>query len=264
MSYIYNLTDTWGAAGTTFAGIKMAVTNTASSASSKLLDLSVSGATTASFAVDKSGNLALNGSITGPLSIGGTGTTSTLTLRSTSGVGASGADIIFQTGNNGATEAMRILNSGFVGIATPTPRFSLSIGATTSTSTATPNTIDLGGSYSNAAAANPKLRVWHDGTNSMGFGISLNQFEYLVPAGTSNVWYIGTTEVMRISTGGGLGINCVPTVYLDVDATTMRLRQARTPATGSAGAVGEICWDSGYVYVCVATNTWKRATLNAY
>lgn len=64
MSYIYNLTDTWNAAGTTFAGIKMAVTNTASSASSRLLDLSVSGATTATFYVDKSGSLTLNGSIT--------------------------------------------------------------------------------------------------------------------------------------------------------------------------------------------------------
>lgn len=64
MSYIYNLTDTWNAAGTTFAGIKMAVTNTASSASSNLLDLSVSGATTASFAVNKSGELNLNGTIT--------------------------------------------------------------------------------------------------------------------------------------------------------------------------------------------------------
>lgn len=53
-------------------------------------------------------------SATGPLFIGGTGTTSTLTLRSTSGVGTTGADIIFQTGNNGATEAMRILNAGSV------------------------------------------------------------------------------------------------------------------------------------------------------
>lgn len=51
-------------------------------------------------------------SITAPLLIGGTGTTSTLTLRSTSGVGATGADIIFQTGNNGATETGRILNNG--------------------------------------------------------------------------------------------------------------------------------------------------------
>lgn len=64
MSYIYNLTDTWNAGGTTFAGIKMAVTNTASGASSKLLDLSVSGATTGSFTVDKSGNASLSGALT--------------------------------------------------------------------------------------------------------------------------------------------------------------------------------------------------------
>ncbi len=59
-------------------------------------------------------------SLTTPLVIGGTGTTSTLTLRSTSGVGATGADIILQVGNNGATEAMRVLNSGNVGIGTTT------------------------------------------------------------------------------------------------------------------------------------------------
>lgn len=64
--------------------------------------------------------------ITTPIVIGGTGTTSALRLRSTSGVGASGADIIFQTGNNGATEAMRILNSGYVGIGT-TPSYPLSV-----------------------------------------------------------------------------------------------------------------------------------------
>ena len=53
--------------------------------------------------------------------IGGTGTTDKLTLRSTSGVGTTGADIIFQVGNNGATEAMRILNSGRVGIGIAAP-----------------------------------------------------------------------------------------------------------------------------------------------
>lgn len=53
--------------------------------------------------------------------IGGTGTTSTLTLRSTSGVGTTGADIIFQAGNNGATEVMRLQNSGNVGIGTSSP-----------------------------------------------------------------------------------------------------------------------------------------------
>jgi hypothetical protein len=68
-------------------------------------------------------------SVTSPLVIGGTTATSPLTLRSTSGVGAGGADIIFQTGNNGATEAIRILNSGNVGIGTASPASLLSVGS---------------------------------------------------------------------------------------------------------------------------------------
>jgi len=52
--------------------------------------------------------------VTTPKVIGGTTTTSTLTLQPTSGVGTTGADIVFGVGNNGATEAMRILNSGLV------------------------------------------------------------------------------------------------------------------------------------------------------
>ena len=28
-----------------------------------------------------------------------------------------------------------------------------------------------------------------------------------------------------------------------------------------SGSVGDIRYDSGYVYICVATNTWKRAAL---
>lgn len=64
-------------------------------------------------------------SATTPLVIGGAGTTSTLTLKTTTGVGTTNADMIFQVGSNGGTEAMRILNSAFVGInkAIPTARF---------------------------------------------------------------------------------------------------------------------------------------------
>jgi len=38
-----------------------------------------------------------------------------------------------------------------------------------------------------------------------------------------------------------------------------------TPATsGAAGTQGDISWDSDYIYVCTATNTWKRAALSTF
>lgn len=56
-----------------------------------------------------------------PKIIGGNSATSDLNLQTTSGVGASGADMHFLVGNNGATEAMTILNNGNVGIGTNAP-----------------------------------------------------------------------------------------------------------------------------------------------
>lgn len=52
---IYNFTDTWDDGATTFNGIKLNVTDTASAADSKLLDLQVGGATQSAFS--KNGSL---------------------------------------------------------------------------------------------------------------------------------------------------------------------------------------------------------------
>lgn len=75
-------------------------------------------------------------SVVVPLVIGGTGATDDLTLRSSSGAGGTSNDIIFQVGNNGATEAMRILGSGIVGIGTAAPAANafLEIGASATSS----------------------------------------------------------------------------------------------------------------------------------
>jgi len=90
MAFIYNLTDSWTDAATTWNGIKLAVTNTASSASSNLLNLTVTGATTASFVVDKSGNLALNGTVN-KITMTTPATGATLTLADNSTFITSGA-----------------------------------------------------------------------------------------------------------------------------------------------------------------------------
>ena len=66
-------------------------------------------------------------SIVVPTITGGTGTTQNLTFKPTSGNGTTGADHIFQVGNNGGTEAMRILNNGNIGIGTNTPTTKLDV-----------------------------------------------------------------------------------------------------------------------------------------
>jgi hypothetical protein len=73
--------------------------------------------------------------------IGGTGTTDKLTFKTTTGVGAAGANFIFQVGNNGATEAMRIFNTAQVGIGRATEPASGTILDVSSTAIATDLTI---------------------------------------------------------------------------------------------------------------------------
>lgn len=42
----------------------------------------------------------------------------------------------------------------------------------------------------------------------------------------------------------------------------IRIAFGNTPSSATAtGNAGEICWDSGFLYCCVAPNTWKRAAL---
>ena len=68
-------------------------------------------------------------------------------------------------------------------------------------------------------------------------------------------------ERLRLDANGYLGLGTTtPTGLLDVNADKVRVRTAKTPASASAaGNAGEICWDASYLYICTATNTWRRA-----
>lgn len=74
-------------------------------------------------------------------------------------------------------------------------------------------------------------------------------------------------EVVRVSGAGNVGIGNIaaPTAKLDINSDILRLRTAKTPASaGATGNAGDICWDSSYVYICVDTNTWKRAEITTW
>jgi hypothetical protein len=48
-------------------------------------------------------------------------------------------------------------------------------------------------------------------------------------------------------------------------ATAARITTSHTPSSASdTGTQGEIAWDANYLYVCTATNTWKRAALASW
>lgn len=68
---------------------------------------------------------------------------------------------------------------------------------------------------------------------------------------------------MIITSTGKIGIGTTsPTQMFDVNSNGIRIRTAKTPTSSSAACnQGEMSWDVNYVYVCVASNTWKRAAL---
>ena len=66
--------------------------------------------------------------------------------------------------------------------------------------------------------------------------------------------------------GGNVAIKTTTaTDPLDVNGDTMRLRTPKTPASASdTGNQGSIAWDSDYIYICVATDAWKRVGISTW
>ena len=55
------------------------------------------------------------------------------------------------------------------------------------------------------------------------------------------------------------------TQWVDASPPLAPALSSNAPSTASsAGSAGDIRYDSGYVYVCIATNTWKRAALTTW
>jgi fibronectin-binding autotransporter adhesin len=113
-----------------------------------------------------------------------------------------------------------IRDTGNVGIGNTNPLQKLVVGALTSTSTATPDVIDLGGTYSSTAGANPKLRLYDDGSTVGGIGISSSQIDYIAWAAGRHVFYNTTTPLMTIMPSGNVGIGTTnPLALLNMAAS---------------------------------------------
>lgn len=82
-------------------------------------------------------------------------------------------------------------------------------------------------------------------------------------------WYNYTTgtERMTLSEAGALAVtgSISATGPISTDGAYMQIETSFTPAgAGATGATGQIVWDANYIYVCVATDTWKRSALSTW
>jgi len=56
-----------------------------------------------------------------------------------------------------------------------------------------------------------------------------------------------------------------PEIALDINDIAIRIRNDNTPSSASDfGMKGEIRWDTNYIYICVATDTWKRTAISSW
>lgn len=115
--------------------------------------------------------------------------------------------------------------------------------------------------------AYPALFRTDQANSNIAFGStgSSNDFHQGIGTGigTDVRIFAGNAARITITEAGLVGIGTAgPTEGLDINADAIRVRSSQTPASASAtGTAGTICWDANYFYVCVATNTWKRAAL---
>jgi len=210
-----------------------------------------------------------DGTITGELSVSSTG----LSLNSRS----AGYPLLILTNN---TERARIDSSGnlMVGTSSTTARLHVqgSGGASdtgffqqggTSSAVVVINHQDALGTN---PTARPVLSMRKGNTTSFNLsvdGTTLGATYYdAIGANGQHRFYTNGTERLTVRESGLVGIGTpAPTASLDISGDTIRLRTTKTPATATAtGNVGDQCWDANYVYVCVATNTWKRAALTTW
>lgn len=165
--------------------------------------------------------------------IGGTGTTDTLTYKTTTGTGATGARHIWQVGTNGATEAMTILNNANVGINVVSPGEKLQVnGAIKTTGPAATSMASSG--FIDFQSGGTRLVSYGADTSTRG-KISLIQ---VASNGTSLVTPFATDTSGNVSLGQNITIT-------NGNLTLGTAGNALLITEGSNGRVGQVALVAG-------------------
>ena len=90
------------------------------------------------------------------------------------------------------------------------------------------------------------------GTTPIWFKIDVTQLDLNTTAIGTNTTNIGTNDT-------DIAANLASIV--DINAGDGTVAGAAPASAGDTGTAGQVAFASGFVYVCVATNTWQRAVI---
>jgi len=97
-----------------------------------------------------------------------------------------------------------------------------------------------------------QFQLMHVAANSLF--LTADVYIYQFDSATAGI--LNATTTMTVAAGTDLYLNG----NAIFNGSTIIISGAKTPTNASdTGTTGMVCWDASYIYVCTATNTWKRA-----
>jgi hypothetical protein len=133
------------------------------------------------------------------------------------------------------------------------------------------DTVNVNGTLQSSASGarwdinnTPRMRFF-DATRER-MRLTQDRIEFWDNSGNSAGNIKGATEngVPSVSVGG---VFYAPSAFIGLGMTVggALILETDIPASSSAsGTQGAITWDNDYIYICVATNSWKRVALSSY
>lgn len=175
---------------------------------------------------------------------------------------------------------MTATSANITGVVTATSgTFTGTVNANAGTFTGTVNanagtftdTVNVNGTLQSSASGarwdinnTPRMRFF-DATRER-MRLTQDRIEFWDNSGNSAGNIKGATEngVPSVSVGG---VFYAPSAFIGLGMTVggALILETDIPASSSAsGTQGAITWDNDYIYICVATNSWKRVALSSY